>query len=136
MLQHAIQISPRFSDYNVQGLLKWSLHFDFVCEAQLAQFTTRYGIRFAKYQEVGQRWNIKNYQINMHEDNAWLMQPIWVVTDITKLSGSNQFVEFSFWNSDQTLKYASGSIQFELFDMKKQVSIAISEDDKMLFQKN
>ncbi|MEZ4749053.1 MAG: hypothetical protein R3B54_00080 [Bdellovibrionota bacterium] len=133
MFTHAIQIKPRFSDFNMQGILKGSLHFDFVCETQLAQLNSRYGINFSKYREANQKWNISDYRITFHEENKSL-EPFWVVADVVKVEGSTKLVAFSFWSNNKQVKYASGTIQFDLYDTKDNRFVPIPTDDAEAFR--
>lgn len=131
--RHAVPFQPRFSDFNLQGILKGSLYFDFVCETQLAQIKSRYGIRYEKYAEVGQKWNISDYQITFHHENKAL-ESFWVVGNIVKVHESSKIVEFSFWSNDRRVRFASGVMWFDLFDIKVQKLVPISREDSSLFK--
>lgn len=122
------RVKPRFSDFNLQGLLKGSLHFDFVCEAHLDALATRYGIEFSKYARSGLRWNISSYSIAFHEENKSLAAFL-VETHIVRIQDCDKAVSFAFWSEDGMTKYASGEILFSLYDTAKKVHVPIPADD-------
>ena len=134
MFQHAISMQPRFSDFNMQGILRGSLYFDFACEAQLAQFKSRYGIRFDKYGKAGLKWNITDYRITFHEEYQKL-EPFAVVANIIEAQGPRIKVEFSFWDQAHQLKYASGTIIFDLYNVAKKSYVSIDSEDMNAFQR-
>ncbi len=127
-MQNYIIVTPRFSDFNMQGILKASVHLDLACESQLAQMAPRYNLPLSSFAAKGLRWHLADFKISFPKVVKSL-NPLRVEADVVAIEDNAMIIEFSFFDETRELKYAFGKIRFELVDMKDQ-PIAISGDIK------
>lgn len=104
-------IIPRVSDFNRQGVIKSSIHFDYVCEAQKAKMIALQ-FPFAQCQELGLDWMIADYSISF-QDQHRDFSPVSVAIEF--IPSKEDFLlssHFSFFHNGEV--YAKGTISFEL----------------------
>ena len=127
-MQNYIIVTPRFSDFNMQGILKASIHVDLACESQLAQMGPRYNLPLASFAAKGLRWHLADFKISFPKVVKNL-NPLRIEADVISVDGNAMNIEFSFFDEARELKYAFGTIRFELMDAKDQ-SVTIPSDIK------
>ena len=118
-MKNYVLITPRFSDFNSQGLLKASTHLDLACEAQLAQMAPRYNLRLSPFYKAGLRWHIADFKIN-YAKAVRTFDPLRIEADVIEVGSDAMLVEFTFSDESGSKKYASGTIRFDLLDADDQ----------------
>ena len=118
-MKNYVLITPRFSDFNGQAILKASIHLDLACEAQLAQMAPRYDLPLSRFTSQGLRWHIADFNIRYDKVIRGL-NPLKIEADVIGLSSNAMVVEFGFFNEEKTEKFAYGTIRFDLVDSKDQ----------------
>jgi len=120
-MNNYVLITPRFSDFNGQALLKASIHLDLACEAQLAQMAPRYNLPLvARFSSQGLRWHIANFNIE-YEKVIRGLNLLRIEADVTKISTNAMLVEFGFFDEEKSQRFAYGKIRFDLVDAKDQL---------------
>lgn len=133
-MQNHITITPRFSDFNIQGLLKASTHLDLACEAQLAQMASRYSLPLSDFTKKSLRWHIADFKIS-YPKSIKTLDPVRIEADVVAVEDSTMVVDFLFSNEAREIKYAFGTIRFELVDAND-ASTSIPADVKQSLIKN
>lgn len=118
-MKNYVLITPRFSDFNGQALLKASIHLDLACEAQLAQMAPRYNLPLKQFIVQGLRWHIADFKIR-YEKVIRGLEPIRIEADVIEVASDAMLVEFGFFDESKGQKYAFGTIRFDLVDSKDQ----------------
>jgi len=112
-MQNYVIITPRFSDFNSQGLLKASIHLDLACESQLAQMSPRYNLPLPGFTAKGLRWHIADFKISYPKPIRGL-DPLRIEADVVGVEEDTMVVDFSFFDQIREKKFAFGTIRFEL----------------------
>jgi acyl-CoA thioesterase FadM len=118
-MKNYVVITPRFSDFNGQALLKASIHLDLACEAQLAQMAPRYNLPLQQFVSQGLRWHIADFKISYDKVIRGL-NPLRIEADVIEVSSNAMLVEFGFFDEQKSQKFAYGTIRFDLVDAKDQ----------------
>lgn len=115
-MKNYVVLTPRFSDFNLQGILKASTHLDLACEAQLAQMEPRYNLPlFEKFAKRGLRWHIAEFDIK-YPKVIRPLKPIRIEADVVAVEKSDMIVDFRFADELGETEFALGRIRFELVD--------------------
>lgn len=112
-MQNYILVTPRFSDFNGQGLLKASIHLDLACEAQLAQMSPRYNLPLSSFTSKSLRWHIADFKIS-YPQVIRTLAPLRIEADVIGVEEHAMIVEFSFSDEIKEKLFARGTIKFEL----------------------
>ena len=112
-MKNYADITPRFSDFNGQGILKASIHLDLACEAQLAQMAPRYNLPLQKFTSQGLRWHLADFKINFEKVIRGL-NPLRIEADVVKVSTNSMVIEFGFFDQTKIQTFAHGTIRFDL----------------------
>lgn len=118
-MKNYVLITPRFSDFNGQALLKASIHLDLACEAQLAQMAPRYNLPLSRFTSQGLRWHIADFQIN-YDIVIRGLSPLRIEADVIEVFSNAMLVKFGFFNEEKSTTFAYGTIRFDLVDSKDQ----------------
>lgn len=116
-MKNYVLITPRFSDFNGQALLKASIHLDLACEAQLAQMAPRYNLPLSRFTSQGLRWHIADFQIN-YDIVIRGLSPLRIEADVIEVFSNAMLVKFGFFNEEKSTTFAHGTIRFDLVDSK------------------
>ena len=111
-MQNYIVVTPRFSDFNQQGLLKASIHIDLACESQLAQMAPRYNLPLSSFVAKGLRWHIGEFKITFPKAIR-TFDPLRIEADVFAVSGNTMTVDFTFFDNAREIKDALGTISVE-----------------------
>ena len=133
-MQNYIVVTPRFSDFNIQGILKASTHLDLACESQLAQMAPRYNLPLPSFTAKGQRWHLGDFNINFPHVIRGL-NPIRIEADVVAVKDNAMIVDFAFFDEQREKKFAFGAIRFELVGAND-APISIPDDVKQSLLKN
>ena len=133
-MKNYVLITPRFSDFNGQALLKASIHLDLACEAQLAQMAPRYNLPLSRFTSQGLRWHIADFKVS-YDKVVRGLNPLRIEADVIEVSSNTMLVEFGFFNEEKTEKFAYGTIRFDLVDSKDQ-PVELPADVRESFIKN
>ena len=119
-MKNYVVITPRFSDFNGQALLKASIHLDLACEAQLAQMAPRYNLPLSRFTQQGLRWHIADFKIT-YDKAVRGLNPLRIEADVVEVAVNAMLVEFGFFDEQKSEKFAYGTIRFDLVDSSDQL---------------
>lgn len=119
-MNNFVTITPRFSDFNSQNLLKASTHLDLACESQLAQMGPRYNLPLSQFISQGLRWHIADFKIT-YERAVRGLNPLRIEADVVEVSKQYMVVEFGFFSEDKGINFAFGKIRFDLVNSKDEL---------------
>lgn len=112
-----IIVTPRYSDFNLQGILRVGVYPELICEAQLHQFDHRFGLPLKTYDQRGERWHITEYFIRVKKP-VKAMNKFIVETTLIGVLESRLRVRFQFLSHNRKDTHAEGYICFDLVDDK------------------
>ena len=70
-MKYSVKISTRFSDYNMQKILKASTQFDIVCEACKEFFEVKLGYNVVDLAKKSLRFKITDFHANYLDDISY-----------------------------------------------------------------
>lgn len=129
-----IVVRPRYADFNLQGILRVGVYPELICECQLQQFETRFGLPLKTFNERGERWHITEYFIRVKSPIKAIEQFI-VEADLIGVLESRLRVRFRFQSQNRKLIHAEGYICFDLVDDKTNQTKSIPEVERKLLSK-
>ena len=129
-----IVVRPRYADFNLQGILRVGVYPELICECQLQQFETRFGLPLKVFDERGERWQITEYSIRVKSPIRALDQFI-VEANLIGVLESRLRVRFRFLSQNRKQTYANGHICFDLVDDKTNLPKAIPEEERKRLEK-
>lgn len=133
-MKNYVIVTPRFSDFNSQSLLKASIHLDLACESQLAQMAPRYNLPLASFTSKGLRWHLADFKITYAKViRNW--NPLRIEADVVALAEDAMIVEFGFFDEEKSQKFAFGTIRFELVGAND-LPVSLPPDVREAFIKN
>ncbi len=129
---------PRFSDFDLQGVMHQRQYLDLLAEARIDQMEKNYKIPLETYVKKNQHWVAARVDISFL-NSIVIGKKVIVATSVFKIEGSKAFVSFRFFphseNEDGSYEkiYAEGIAEYVLINLKTKTPIAISEEDKAVY---
>lgn len=133
-MKNYVLVTPRFSDFNSQSLLKASIHLDLACESQLAQMAPRYNLPLLRFVKEGLRWHIADFKI-AYEKPVRTFNPLRIEADVVDVGRNEMIVEFGFFDEEKSQTFAFGTIRFDLVGAND-LPVELPADVKESFTKN
>lgn len=132
-VRYTTTFRPRFSDFDLQGVLHSKSYLDYLAEARLDQLERCYRLPISGYLA-------KNQSFVVHSYNIVFVRPITygiefsVSTSVQEIAGPTASVEFAFHDQGHEAKvYASGRIGYVLFDLAKRRPVPFEEAEKSVY---
>lgn len=119
----------RFSDFNLQGILRAALYMDFVIECQLDQFERRMGIDINSYSARGERWHITEYFIRVKRPIR-SREAFIVKANLIGVLENRIRVRYRFLMRNHRTVYAEGYTCFDVVDDETNEPKPIAENDR------
>lgn len=132
MKRFTTRIKPRFTDFDVQGILNSAKYLELVGEARMEQMETGYKKPIAEYTALGQSFVISEFNIRYLRPIAF-GKDFDIETQVLEIDGAKAVIGFSFKNIDSQKEYASGQMIYHLFDLAARRPVPISEADQQVF---
>ncbi len=130
--RYSTEFTPRFSDFDVQGILNSKNYIDFLSEARIEQMIRCYKLPMDHYMKMNQTWVFSSVQMNFLRP-VYLGKKIVVETEVYKIDGSKAWVSFLIRGNDASSKHAEGEAIYTLIDIQKKIPISISDQDIQIF---
>ena len=130
----ATEFSPRFSDFDLQGILNSRQYVDILNEARFDQMKRCYNYPIEEYVKKGQHWVVSGLSFTFISP-IYPGRPVLVHTQVVKIEGPKAYVEFSFETETKVgfKVHASGSAEYVLIDIKSKSPVDISAEEKAIF---
>ncbi|MBI4404511.1 MAG: thioesterase family protein [Deltaproteobacteria bacterium] len=125
-------VKPRMTDYDLQGILNSKQYLDLVTEARIEQMTRYYKFPMEVYIEKKQSWILSRFAIEYRKPIPFPSQ-FFVHTKVKTIEGPKANVEFSFVSLDKSKTYASGEVDYYLFDMTSRKPVVVPENERKVF---
>lgn len=129
-----IVVKPRYSDFNLQGILRVGVYPELICECQLHLFEHRFGLPLKTFTDRGERWHITEYFIRV-QSPVKAMEEFIVEADLIGVRESRLRVRFRFRTKNRKAVHAEGYICFDLVDNKTNSPKSISKQDREHLEK-
>jgi len=127
------EIMPRFSDFDMQGIMSSRCYLDFLVEARIDQMARCYELPFTHYAEKNQTWVFSGVNLNFVSPVLFGTK-IVVETEVTKIEGAAATVDFVFRHAAKDKIFAKGFATYHLVDIatKRPVAVPAKEVDVFL----
>jgi acyl-CoA thioesterase FadM len=126
---------PRFSDFDLQGILNSRQYIDLLAEARFDQMLRCYKYPIDSYVKRNQHWVVSNLCLDF-------VSPIYpgkavnVSTSVYQIEGPKAYVAFTFetLSSTNALKtHAFGKAEYVLIDLNTKQPVEISKEEKDIY---
>lgn len=127
--------TPRFSDFDLQGILNSRQYVDLLVEARFEQMQRCYNYPIDHYLKRGQHWVVAKMQF-LFISPIYPGREILVTTAVSKIEGAKATVEFSFETtaSDGRAKtHATGTTEYVLIDLATKKPVDIPENERAIY---
>lgn len=123
---------PRFSDFDVQGILNSRTYVDLLVEARLDQMIHCYKLPMDHYAKKNQSWVFSSVTLNFVRP-IFLGAKVTVETEVTSMEGSVAKVDFAFKCPTKGKIFADGSATYHLIDLVTKRPLDIPDSDREIF---
>jgi YbgC/YbaW family acyl-CoA thioester hydrolase len=123
---------PRFSDFDLQGVLNSRQYMDFVGEARFDQMGRCYGKPISEYTAQNLTFIVSEFHIKYLRPITFGMEFL-VETEVVEIDGSKITIDFEFKSIDAKKTHASGQVFYHLFDIVGRRPTPVSDEDKQRF---
>jgi acyl-CoA thioester hydrolase/thioesterase-3 len=129
----ASEFTPRFSDFDMQGIMSSRCYLDFLVEARIDQMVRCYEIPLARYAEKNQTWVFSAVTLSFVSP-IFFGTKIRVETEVTAIEGAAATVDFSFRHAAKDKLFARGCAIYHLIDLgtKRPVDVPAKDADAFL----
>ena len=128
------EIQPRFSDFDLQGILNSMHYVNLLNEARFEQMGRCYNHPIENYVKRGQHWVASHLSFNFLSP-IYPGRKVLVFTEVCKIEGAAAFVDFSFETevNGGFKVHTTGKAEYVLVDLKTKVPVKISDDEHAIF---
>jgi len=127
------EFTPRFSDFDMQGIMSSRCYLDFLVEARIDQMVRCYDRPLDHYAERNQSWVFSALSIGFVSP-VFFGTKILVETEVTKIEGAAATVDFAFRHPAKDKVFARGCATYHLIDLgtKRPVDVPANDVDAFL----
>ncbi|PIT99402.1 MAG: hypothetical protein COT74_10385 [Bdellovibrionales bacterium CG10_big_fil_rev_8_21_14_0_10_45_34] len=126
------EFCPRFSDFDMQGILNSRIYLDLLAEARLDQMVRCYGRPLDYYAKKNASWVLSSLTIDFRRP-VYYGNKIRVETEVVAMEGAVATVDFAIGNDNISDRYASGKANYHLVDLATKRPITIGNEDIEIF---
>jgi len=129
----ASELAPRFSDFDMQGIMSSRCYLDFLVEARIDQMVRCYEIPLDHYTARNQTWVFSAVTLSFLRPVVYGTKLV-VETEVTSIAGAAAVVEFVFRQAGKDKVFAQGSATYHLIDLatRRPVDVPAREVDVFL----
>jgi thioesterase III len=125
-------MKPRFSDFDLQGVLNSRQYLDLVGEARIEQMERHYKLPIEMYTKRKQSWILSQFSIEYLKP-IYYPTSFFISTKIETIDRARALVTFSFCSLDKSREYAKGMVVYHLFDMETRKPTSIPDAEKDIY---
>jgi acyl-CoA thioesterase FadM len=123
---------PRFSDFDMQGIMSSRCYLDLLVEARLDQMVRCYEIPLERYAERNQTWVFSAVTLTFVSPVLYGTK-ILVETEVTNIEGAAATVDFAFRHASKDKVFAKGTATYHLIDLATKRPVAVPREDADVF---
>jgi acyl-CoA thioester hydrolase/thioesterase-3 len=129
----ASEFTPRFSDFDMQGIMSSRCYLDFLVEARIDQMVRCYEIPLDHYTAKNQTWVFSAVTLTFLRPVVYGTK-ILVETEVTSIEGAAATVAFAFRQAGKDKVFAEGSATYHLIDLatRRPVDVPAKEVEAFL----
>ena len=124
----ASEFTPRFSDFDMQGIMSSRSYLDFLVEARIDQMARCYEIPLERYAEKGQTWVFSAVTLSFVSPVRFGTK-IVVETEVVNIEGAAALVDFAFRHPTKDKVFALGCATYHLVDLEPKRPVDVSARD-------
>lgn len=126
--------NPRFSDFDLQGIMNSKAYIDLLAEARFDQMQRCYKYPIENYLKKNQHWVTAKLEFNF-ESPIFPGRELFVTTSVTSIEGPVAKVTFSFESKSAKGEkiHCWGNANYVLIDLATKTPINISDSDKEIY---
>ncbi|HXU03963.1 MAG TPA: acyl-CoA thioesterase [Polyangia bacterium] len=128
----ASEFTPRFSDFDMQGIMSSRCYLDYLVEARIDQMARCYELPLAHYAERNQTWVFSAVALDFLSPVLFGAK-IVVETEVTKIEGAAATVDFAFRHPTKDRVFARGCATYHLIDLATKRPIDVPAKDVEVF---
>lgn len=126
------EFKPRYSDFDVQGILNSKNYIDLLAEARVDQMTRCYGVSMNYYQELGLTWVLSKIALEFQKP-LFVGDSLVIQTEVTAIITSYAEVAFEAIRKSDKKLCAIGKAVYCLVELKTKKPVNISSQDSDIF---
>jgi acyl-CoA thioester hydrolase/thioesterase-3 len=127
------EFTPRFSDFDMQGIMNSRCYLDFLVEARIDQMARCYQVPLDHYEKQNQSWVFSAFTIAFINP-VFFGAKILVETEVMRIVGSAATVDFAFRHATKEKIFARGCATYHLIDLgtKRPVDVPLRDVEVFL----
>ena len=122
------ELTPRFSDFDMQGIMSSRSYLDFLTEARIDQMGRCYELPIDTYTKRNQSWVFSAVSLSFISPVVFGMK-VLVDTEVVAMEGATATVDFAFRHSTKDKIFAKGRATYHLIDLATKRPVDILEED-------
>lgn len=123
---------PRFSDFDLQGIVNSARYLDFLSEARIDQMVRCYRMPMDHYMKKNQTWVFSSVNLNYLKP-IFFGKQIRVETEVIAIEGAMATVDFSFHDAESGKVHANGKATYHLIDLASKKPVPVPAEDVEVF---
>jgi acyl-CoA thioesterase FadM len=128
----ATAFTPRFSDFDLQGIMSSRCYLDLLVEARIDQMVRCYEIPLDRYTEKNQTWVFSAVTLTFLSP-VFYGTKLLVETEVTNIEGAAATVDFAFRHATKDKVFATGTATYHLIDLATRRPIPVPKEDVEVF---
>jgi acyl-CoA thioester hydrolase/thioesterase-3 len=126
------EFMPRFSDFDMQGILSSRCYLDFLAEARIDQMARCYKLPLDHYARQNQSWVFSAFSIAFINPVLFGVK-LLVDTEVTSIVRAAASVDFAFRHATKDKIFARGAATYHLIDLGTKRPIDVPARDVEVF---
>ena len=126
------EFTPRFSDFDMQGIMSSRCYLDFLVEARIDQMVRCYEIPLDHYTAKSQTWVFSAVTLTFLRPVHYGTK-ILVETEVTSIDGAAATVDFAFRQAGRDKVVAQGSATYHLIDLATRRPVDVPAKEAAVF---
>jgi acyl-CoA thioester hydrolase/thioesterase-3 len=126
------EFTPRFSDFDMQGIMSSRSYLDYLIEARIDQMQRCYELPIDKYTKKNQSWVFSAVSLSFISPVAFGTK-LLVDTEVVAMEGATATVDFAFRHSTKDKIFATGRATYHLVDLATKRPVDIPRQDIDVF---
>jgi acyl-CoA thioester hydrolase/thioesterase-3 len=126
------EFTPRFSDFDMQGIMSSRCYLDFLVEARIDQMARCYELPLGHYAAKNQSWVFSAVSMSFVSP-VHFGTKILVETEVTRIDGAAAIVDFAFRHPAKDKVFALGCATYHLIDLATKRPVDVPARDAEVF---
>jgi acyl-CoA thioester hydrolase/thioesterase-3 len=126
------EFTPRFSDFDMQGIMSSRSYLDFLVEARIDQMSRCYEVPIDSYTKKNQTWVFSAITLSFISPVVFGTK-LLVDTEVVAMEGASATVDVSFRHATKDKIFATGRATYHLVDLGTKRPVEIPKEDVDVF---